>query len=81
MSESVPKLFMLVRHERQAPDQPLGVVAHVVEWSDGTCLLKWLTDPLSEERYGSMAALRTVRLSSNRCTLDPVEQDHGPSHD
>jgi len=69
-TEAKPKIYVLTRHERQSPDQALGAVAHVVEWPDGSCILKWVTWPTSEERYLSMDDLRSVRLSSSRCTLD-----------
>lgn len=61
-SESVSRLFQLVRSEDVSGTSGTGVVAEGVEFSDGTCVLHWLSQ------------LHSIEICAN---LHVVEQIHG----
>ncbi len=60
--ESVSRLFTLVRTEDVSGTSGLGVVAEGVEFSDGTCVLHWISQ------------LHSIEICAN---LHVVDQIHG----
>jgi len=60
--ESTSRLFMLVRAEDVSGTSGLGVVAEGVEFSEGTCVLHWLSQ------------MHSIEICAN---LHVVEQIHG----
>ena len=60
--ESTSRLFTLVRTEDVSGTSGVGVVAEGVEFSDGTCVLHWISQ------------LHSIEICAN---LHVVEQIHG----
>lgn len=60
--DSISRLFTLIRTEDVSGTSGLGVVAEGVEFSDGTCVLHWISQ------------LHSIEICAN---LHVVEQIHG----
>lgn len=56
----IPRLFQLVRHEDETGISGTGAVAEGVKFSDGTCVLRWLTEHSSTAVYASISELEAI---------------------
>lgn len=52
--------FVLVRDEDESGVSGTGVVAQGVEFSDGTCVLHWMTDYRSTAVYRNLEELEAI---------------------
>lgn len=63
--DSTSRLFTLVRAEDVSGTSGLGVVAEGVEFSDGTCVLHWLSQ------------LHSIEICSNLHTVEAIHGHEG----
>lgn len=61
--------FELVRHEDVNGISGTGVVAEGVEFSDGRCCMRWMTDTASTAAYDSLDDLRAIHGHSGASTI------------
>jgi len=54
------RLFNLVRSEDKSGVSGTGVVAEGVEFSDGSCVMRWLSDKTSTAIYASVERLISI---------------------
>lgn len=52
--------FNLVRHEDESGVSGVGNVAQGVEFNDGTCAMRWLTETPSTAVYASITDLEAI---------------------
>ena len=64
--ESTSRLFTLVREEDVTGTSGLGVVAEGVEFSDGTCVLHWLSQMHSIEICANMHVVEAIHGHDGR---------------
>jgi hypothetical protein len=63
--QSVSRLFTLVRSEDVSGTSGVGVVAEGVEFSDGTCVLHWISQ------------LRSIEICDNLFVVDKIHGHDG----
>ena len=63
---SSPRLFHLVRAEDESGVSGTGVVAEGIEFTDGTCALRWLTPTASTALYASTEDVTTIHGHEGR---------------
>lgn len=64
--QSTSRLFTLVRTEDVSGTSGTGVVAEGVEFSDGTCVLHWLSQLHSIEICGNMHVVEAIHGHGGR---------------
>jgi hypothetical protein len=47
MTRHLPRRYQLIRQTSTRPDLALGIVAHVVEFPDGSCVSRAISPPLT----------------------------------
>lgn len=71
------KLFIVVRTEDPSGVSGVGTVAEGVEFTDGTCALRWLTKHSSTALYASMDELVSIHGHDGKTQvqwMDEVEK-------
>jgi hypothetical protein len=65
------RVFEMVRDEDVSGTSGVGVVGQVVEFADGTCVLRWLTEFKSTALYNSLTDLARIHGHDGRTRLVP----------
>lgn len=66
-------LFQLVRHEDETGISGTGVIAEGVEFSNGVCVLNWLTDFTSQGIYPSIEEIIDIHGHEGRTVLRYIQ--------
>jgi hypothetical protein len=65
--------FTLVREQDVSGVSGIGIVAEGVMFSDGTCVLRWLSANPSTNVYTGIAAIKTIHLHHGLTSLRWVD--------
>ena len=66
VKESTARLFVLVREEDVSGTSGTGIVAEGVEFSDGSCVLHWLSQYKSHELVDSLRVVELIHGHEGR---------------
>lgn len=72
----VPRRFHLVRNEDESGVSGEGTVAEGVVFTDGSCVMRWLTHTSSTALYKTLADLETIHGHEGRTTVVFVDENN-----
>ena len=72
--DSLPRLFHLFRAEDVSGVSGTGIIAEGVQFTDGTCVLRWLTDTASTQIYKTLAHVRRIHGHEGRTKVVWIQQ-------
>jgi hypothetical protein len=64
------RLFQLVRTEDESGVSGVGIVAQGVQFDDGSCAMRWLTQTASTAVYGSLRDLEIIHGHGGKTTVE-----------
>jgi hypothetical protein len=70
-------LFTLIRHEDETGVSGTGTVAEGVEFTDGTCVIRWLTATSSTGIYHSIKEVEILHGHNGRTTVEWLDGEDG----
>lgn len=65
--------FNLVRNEDESGVSGTGTVAQGVQFSDGTCAMRWLTETASTAVYDSIADLEKIHGHGGKTVVEWID--------
>lgn len=74
------RTFKTVRTRDVSGVSGTGVVAEGVQFTDGTCVLRWLTDTSSTAIYNSIDELVAIHGHEGATTVQWDDEYHGSAH-
>ena len=75
------RVFHLVRDEDESGVSGTGTVAEVVEFSDGTCLVRWLSHTSSTNIYDNFKQVESIHGHGGKTRLVKVYDERPPEEE
>ncbi len=69
--------FNLVRNEDESGVSGTGIVAQGVQFDDGTCAMRWLTETASTAVYDSIGDLEKIHGHGGKTVIDWIDTVNG----
>lgn len=69
-----PQRFQLVRDVDHSGSSGTGIVAHGVQFLDGICVMRWLTENTSTAIYGSLEQLIAIHGHGGDSYIDWIDR-------